>query len=88
MPITQSAKKALRQNIRRRERNLARKKDLKNAIKDFKKFVSQKNTDLVLKQLSAVYKKLDKAAKVNLIKKNTASRLKSRLTLFLNRSAK
>jgi small subunit ribosomal protein S20 len=88
MPITTSAKKALRQNIRRRERNSARKKELKNSIKQLKKFISQKNTELALQQLSLVYKKLDKAAKVNIIKKNTASRLKSRLTMLFNKTPK
>ena len=88
MPITTSAKKALRQNIRRRERNLGHKKELKNSIKQLKKFIAQKKSELAFNQLSAVYKKLDKAAKTNLIKKNTASRLKSRLTLLLNKTTK
>lgn len=88
MPITASAKKALRQNIRRRERNFARKKDLKEAIKELKRLILRKNSESALQQLSLVYKKLDKAAKVNLVKKNTASRLKSRLTLLLNKTAK
>lgn len=76
MPVTQSAKKALRQSIAHRERNLGRKKDLKTAIKNYKK---TPNADL----LSVVFKKLDKAAKVNLIPRNTASRLKSRLSHLL-----
>lgn len=73
MPITHSAKKALRQTITHRERNIGRKKDLKTAIKNYKK---TPNAEL----LSVVFKKLDKAAKVHLIPKNTASRLKSRLS--------
>jgi len=73
VPITQSAKKALRQNKRRREQNLAKAKAFKDAIKKFKKSPSAE-------ALSLVYKKLDKAAKTNVIAKNKAARLKSRLS--------
>ena len=52
-------------------------------IKTFKKLAAEKNLAEAKKQISLVYKKLDKAAKVNLIKKNTASRLKSRLSKLL-----
>ena len=83
MPITKSAKKALRQSRRRRELNLARMKKLKSAIKDFKKTLQEKNIEEAKKKLSLVYKALDKSAKVNLIKKNKASRLKSRLSHHL-----
>ena len=85
MPITESAKKALRQNIKRKAQNVHRKKDLKEVIKNYKKMILAKNLDEAKKQLSLVYQKLDKSAKVNLIKKNTASRLKSRLTKLLSR---
>lgn len=80
MPITKSAEKALRQNIRRKKRNIQKKIDLKSVIKQFKKLVAEKKKEESQKQLSQVFKKLDKAAKINLIKKNTASRLKSRLS--------
>lgn len=83
MPITQSAKKALRQNLRRRAKNSAQKQVLKTALKAYKKLVLAKNLDEAKNQLSLVYQKLDKAAKANLIKKNTASRLKSRFTKLL-----
>ena len=83
MPITQSAKKALRQNIRRRKKNLERKIALKAVIKQYKKLIAEGKKEEAAKQLSQVYKKLDKAAKVNLIKKNKAARLKSRLSRLL-----
>lgn len=76
MPITQSAKKALRQNIKRRAANVKNKKALKEAIKSYKKSPSAE-------LLSTVYQKLDKAAKTNLIRKNAASRVKSRLSKLL-----
>lgn len=78
MPITQSAKKALRQSRRRRERNLTKAKALKEAIKKYKKAPSSEF-------LAQVYKKLDKAAKTNVIHKNRAARLKSRLSGLLRK---
>jgi len=83
MPITKSAKKALRQNIRRRKRNLQRKAELKSVIKQYKKLIAAGEKEKAKEYLSQVYKKLDKAAKVNLIKKNKAARLKSRLSRLL-----
>ena len=80
MPRTKSAKKALRQNIRRRERNLRTGTDLKEVIRKFKKFVEKKNLGEARSFLPQVYKKLDKLAKVGFIKKNKAARLKSRLS--------
>lgn len=78
--ITESAKKAYRQNLKRRAQNIKRKEALKKVLKNYKKLVSAKNLNAAKTELPKVYKALDKAAKVNLIKKNTASRLKSRLS--------
>lgn len=83
MPITKSAKKALRQNVKRHKVNLKRMSDVKSAIKQYKKLVVGNKKDEAQKQLSSVYKNLDKAVKVKLIKKNTANRLKSRLSKLL-----
>jgi small subunit ribosomal protein S20 len=80
MPIIKSAKKALRQNIRRRKINLKRKAELKSVIKEYKKIINAGKKEKAKENLSLVYKKLDKAAKINLIKKNKAARLKSKLS--------
>jgi len=80
MPNIESAKKALRQNKKRRIKNLIQKKALKDAIRQYKKLVVEKKLEEAKQLLPLVYKKLDKATKVNLIKKNKASRLKSRLS--------
>lgn len=88
MPITQSAKKALRQSKKRYLANQKKKAELKTAIKIFKKLVLADKPKEAQKQLRTVYKKLDKAAKTHLIKKNKSSRLKSRLTLLLNKKSK
>lgn len=79
MPNIKSAKKALRQNKRRRTRNLAQQKVLKETIGKVKKAAAAKQVEEFNKLLPLLYKKLDKAAKNNLIHKNKASRLKSRL---------
>jgi small subunit ribosomal protein S20 len=84
MPNTKSAKKALRQNIRRRKRNLERKKKMKAVIKEYKKLLTDGKLEEAQKQLSLVYKTLDKLAKVNFIKEGKAKRLKSRLSRKLN----
>lgn len=86
MPITKSAKKALRQNIKRRERNLIKKESYKKAIKEYKKLIANKKIDEAKQKLNLVYKLLDKTAKTNVIHKNKASRLKSRLSLLLKKT--
>ena len=79
MPITKSAKKALRQNNRHKALNSERKLALREVLKLYKKALTS-DVKSAQGQLAGVYQKLDKAAKVNLITKNKASRLKSRLT--------
>ncbi|OGZ52791.1 MAG: 30S ribosomal protein S20 [Candidatus Ryanbacteria bacterium RIFCSPLOWO2_01_FULL_48_26] len=84
MPITQSAKKALRQNARRAKRNILRKEAYKKLVKSYRNLVAQKNTAEAAKQLPAVYQALDKAAKNKVIEWNKAGRLKSRLSQLLS----
>lgn len=87
MPITKSAKKALRQSIKRRKRNLKRKEDIRRAVKKIKKELKNKNKKEVLNLLPLAYKAYDKAAKTGVIKKNTASRKKARLMKLINKIA-
>lgn len=82
MPITRSAKKALRQSLRRRARNILRKDAYRAAVRDFKRAVESKTGDMKALQ-ARLYKALDKAAKTRAISRNKASRLKSRLTKSL-----
>lgn len=79
MPITRSAKKALRASSRREAQNLARKTSYKRAVKDVRKLAAEKRLDEAKAKLSLAFKSLDKAAKTNAITKNKANRLKSRL---------
>ncbi len=79
MAITKSAKKALRAATRKHVFNLRRKKNLKDAVKSVEKLVAAKSADSAA-SLPALYKAIDKAQKRGTIKKNTAARMKSRLT--------
>lgn len=72
MPIIKSAIKKVRKDKVRTARNRKREGMLKTLLKKARKEKSDKN-------LSAIFSALDKAVKVNLIHKNKASRLKSRL---------
>lgn len=87
MPITSSAKKALRASKRKRVFNQGRKDTLSAVVKKIKKFVTDKNTQEAAKLLAAAYKAIDKAAKTNLIKKNTAGRKKSRLAKLIKKAS-
>ena len=84
MPNTKSAKKALRQNEKRRIKNLSQKRGIKRAVKNYKSILSDGGVEDARKQLSSLYKNLDKAAKSGVIKKNKSSRMKSRLARRLN----
>jgi small subunit ribosomal protein S20 len=88
MPITSSAKKALRQNKVRRERNIIKKEAYKKVIVKYRKLIVAKGFDEAGKLLPLVFKALDKAAKTKVIEKNKASRLKSRLAQLMARSVK
>ncbi len=70
------------------ERNAARNKAIKSRVKTFMKkvltAVEAKNVDEAKAALQVAYKELDKAVTKGVLKKNTASRKKSRLTLKVN----
>ncbi|MBI2674118.1 MAG: 30S ribosomal protein S20 [Candidatus Yanofskybacteria bacterium] len=83
MPITQSAKKALRQSLTRKARNLRRKNNYKTALKELSSYASAGNKKEAEKLLPKVYKALDKAAKTNVIAKNKAARLKAKAAKML-----
>lgn len=85
MPIKQAAKKALRQSAKRQKRNLTYYYKIKGLIKKAGVLVSQKKIDEAKSLLPQIYQALDKAAKVGFIKKNAASRKKSRMTKLVSR---
>ncbi len=80
MPITQSAKKALRGSMKKKMVNDRRKKNMKDTIKSVEKLVKDKKQSEAKELLSNAYSAIDKAAKSGILKKNTASRKKARLS--------
>jgi len=89
MANTKSAKKAVRSSNKKKLHNLGWKKRIKSAIRNFSDLVKSagSSSDLT-KSLSMAQKALDKAAKENVIHKNKANRLKSKLAVKLNSNAK
>ena len=70
MPIIKSAQKRMRQALKRRERNVELKKNIKIALKELKANPSAENA-------SKVQSAIDTAVKKNLLKKATGSRRKA-----------
>jgi small subunit ribosomal protein S20 len=88
MAITKAAKKSLRQSKKRRKINIRRWTKLRTLLKEAKLLISQEKMEEAKKLLPRIYEILDKSAKVGLIKKNTASRRKSRISKSINRNKK
>ena len=74
-----SAKKRVRQNVKRRLINRARKSEIKTVIKSFEAAVGSSDKKTAAEQYKLVVRKLDKVASKGTIHKNRAARLKSRL---------
>ena len=88
MPNTRSAIKALRQSVRRRSQNIRRKTAYRDTLKQVKKLIASANVAEAEKLVPKIYKTLDKAAKTMAIKKNKASRLKSRVVKAIKKTAR
>jgi len=78
MPITRSAKKAIRGSLRKKAFNDSRKRAMKEIMKKIEK-LSKTDKKEALKMVSGAFAIIDKAAKRGVIKKNNAARKKSRL---------
>ncbi|MBI4132130.1 MAG: 30S ribosomal protein S20 [Candidatus Sungbacteria bacterium] len=86
MPITKSAKKALRQSKRRAAQNLRRKNAYKKLLKQIQNLAAAGKTKEAEAIAPQAYKALDKAAKNGVLKPNAASRYKSRLMTWIRKS--
>ena len=80
MPISKSGKKSLRKELKGRAYNRKKKLEIKNLKKQIVSLNKEGKTKEAKALLPKFYKAVDKAAKVGVIKKNTAARKKSRLT--------
>ncbi len=88
MPITSSAKKALRASKNKALFNSRRKDAIADAVKKIKKLVADKKIKEATAMLPTVFKVIDKACKIKLIHKNTAARKKSRLAKMIAKTEK
>ena len=79
MPITQSAKKAIRGSLRKKAFNDQRKKTMKEIIKKIEK-ISKTDKAEAAKMISKAFQAIDKSAQKGVIKKNNAANKKSRLS--------
>jgi small subunit ribosomal protein S20 len=79
-----SAKKRVRQNQKHRAINRWRKGNVRQLVKEFNELLLHGSAEETQAKLVAIYKTLDQVAAKGTLHKNTASRLKSRLTLALN----
>lgn len=85
MPITTSAKKALRSSSKKRGFNIAKKESINKVVKQVKKLVLEKKAKEAKALMPQVQKILDKSVKTGLLKKNTASRKKSRISAMISK---
>ena len=79
-----SAKKRVRQNIKRRARNRFRKEVIKDSVKGFTAALAGGDMGKAAAALNDAVKRLDKVAAKGTIHKNTAARKRSRLAKRLN----
>ncbi|MFM7077126.1 MAG: 30S ribosomal protein S20 [Planctomycetaceae bacterium] len=88
MPHSASAKKRLRQNLRNRERNRAAKSVIKTEIRKVLESLRGGDVPAAKEQLRTVAKKVDQAAAKNIVHRNRAARVKSRLSARIVKASK
>ena len=84
MPNKKSAKKELRKTVKRNKQNAQMSMAMKNLIKDSHKAIALGEAK-VKKDITKTIKAIDKMVKKGLLKKNTASRKKSKLQKKVNK---
>jgi small subunit ribosomal protein S20 len=85
MPNTTGAKKAHRSSLKKRVFNIRKSNAMNREVKSVKNLVLEGKQEEAQAGLSVAYKAIDKAAKRGIIKKNTAARKKSRLSLSIKK---
>jgi small subunit ribosomal protein S20 len=80
MPNSVSAKKRLRQNLSRRERNRAQRAALRSQIRKVRVAIAAGDAQTAETEYRLLVKKIDRAASKNLLHSNTVARVKSRIT--------
>lgn len=77
MAHSKQSRKRIRQNDKRRLRNKAKSSEVKTILKRLQEVVAKGDKAAATAMLPLVCKKIDKAAKSNVMHKNTAARRKS-----------
>ena len=80
MPNTKSAKKRLRQNLDRRERNRSVRSGVRNQIRRVREAIQSGDAARAETEFRLAAKKLDRAGARRVIHPNAAARVKSRLS--------
>lgn len=80
-----SSKKRMRQDAKKRLHNRYYKKSARTAIKSLREMTNEEEAKAVLPKVISI---VDKLAKRNMVHKNKASNLKSKLTKFVTGLAK
>jgi small subunit ribosomal protein S20 len=88
MANTSSARKAHRASLKKRVFNVRRKKAVHDSLKAATRAIATGAAEAAAQTLPALYKAIDKAAQRGTIKKNTAARMKSRITKRVQALAK
>ncbi|MBI4877897.1 MAG: 30S ribosomal protein S20 [Acidobacteria bacterium] len=83
MANTISALKRVRAEKRRTAVNRMRKTRLRHEVRSLRRLIEKKDATGAEAQIPATFSIIDRAAKWGIIKKNTAARYKSRITLRL-----
>ena len=84
MANLQSSKKRIKSNLRREQRNVSVKSAIKTAINKVEQAVAEGDLETARASFSEAVSALDSAAAKGIVKKNTASRKKSRLAKKIN----
>ncbi len=88
MPIIKSAMKRVRQQEKRRSRNLAAKRAIKRSSKTTLQAIAQEDLKVARTELAQAISLIDKAIKRGTLHKNTGARRKSQLTRNYNAASK
>ncbi len=81
MAHTKSTQKRIKQDRKKHLRNMGVASSVKTTVKKFEAAVAEGDKKAVKERLTESYRSLDRAASKGVIKKNTASRKKSRLAI-------
>jgi small subunit ribosomal protein S20 len=84
MPNIKGAIKRVRGNSKKKDVNTIVRSSMATAIKKFERAVKENDKTTASTQLNVALQRIDKAVNSNIVHKNKAARLKSRLTKKLN----